>query len=362
MNNIIHSFHSLRGPRFPPPTLTLAQRVVDKIIKNALIYRTETGEALVGFAVPQEGKGEPDLYVIDTIAPDESAVRESARFLNGDTLQDDVMLWWSHNWKRLRKLSQDGVGNPLEAKFDLPLKHLGDWHKHPGDMVEPSGGDAMTARRQVAEDENQTPQIVVLLATIWDRYSAAAAQAADKIADDPEQSFPHWIQAEGDTMVRLDGWYMSRAYRHFTRLPVVIVPDSSLPALIALPWNLKDVERFHREVFSLRDEGFTVQVDYVDADDKMPLEICVGLYRPGEPYFYMVVTGADYPAQRPMLRTVPASRIAEIPDGADAFLALWPYATPISSAAYPDWAWTDTRTILELVEAVAARLPEKADS
>ena len=44
-------FYSITVARASLPRLTLAQRVVDKMVANAKKYDTETGESLVGFAV-----------------------------------------------------------------------------------------------------------------------------------------------------------------------------------------------------------------------------------------------------------------------------------------------------------------------
>src|ERR1700690_1503104 len=85
------------------PRLTLAQRVIDKIVRNAQIYDTETGESLVGLTLNKAGYAEPDLLVLDTIAPDDSAIRRGAYFEQGDDLQGDVFNWLSDNWDNQRK-------------------------------------------------------------------------------------------------------------------------------------------------------------------------------------------------------------------------------------------------------------------
>ncbi len=71
------------------PKLTIAQRVIDKIVQNALIYQTETGESLIGFRIPTADRPEPDLYVLETIPPDESAIRGAVVFEQGDDEQGD---------------------------------------------------------------------------------------------------------------------------------------------------------------------------------------------------------------------------------------------------------------------------------
>jgi hypothetical protein len=77
-------YHAVAVARANLPKLTLAQRVVDKIVRNALVYETETGESLVGCAVKALGLPEPDLYVLKPSRPT-SAIR-AARILSRATI------------------------------------------------------------------------------------------------------------------------------------------------------------------------------------------------------------------------------------------------------------------------------------
>ena len=45
--------------------------------------------------------------------------------------------------------------------------YLGDWHKHPGDLVEPSQGDAFTARDHLRDKVAGAPYVLVILATVF---------------------------------------------------------------------------------------------------------------------------------------------------------------------------------------------------
>src|SRR5215212_4263339 len=98
MSPDMNLFHAMAAAGSGLPRLTLAQRVVDNLVRNAQRYDTETGEVLVGFAVDIAGRQEPDLYVLDTVAPDASAIRHDVMFVQGDDLQGDVFNWWSDNW------------------------------------------------------------------------------------------------------------------------------------------------------------------------------------------------------------------------------------------------------------------------
>ena len=76
----------LKKSKSSVPNLVIAQRVVDKMAAAAKHFlQDETGEAMVGLIVKGTHTGVDTLYVLDTIAPDETAVvREWATFQQGD--------------------------------------------------------------------------------------------------------------------------------------------------------------------------------------------------------------------------------------------------------------------------------------
>jgi len=104
------------------PRIIVAQRVIDKIRRGALLYpEPETGEAMIGFVVPAPGRAEPDIYILDTISPGEQAVREWGMFEQGDDWQGDVFHWLFVNWEVSRRQRRLSYGNALAAKWDVPL-------------------------------------------------------------------------------------------------------------------------------------------------------------------------------------------------------------------------------------------------
>src|SRR5262245_52254434 len=105
----------LNIPRRSVPNLVVAQRVLDKMAKAASHYlQDETGEAMVGLLIPgTHTNGVPTLYVLDTIAPDETAVREWATFQQGDDRQDELIWWLQENWREMRRKKRDSKGKPM---------------------------------------------------------------------------------------------------------------------------------------------------------------------------------------------------------------------------------------------------------
>ena len=82
------------------PNLVLSQRAVERMLSAASQFMAdETGEAMVGFVIEDDTpEGLPTIYVLDTISPDETAVRRSHTFQQGDALQDEIIWWLQENW------------------------------------------------------------------------------------------------------------------------------------------------------------------------------------------------------------------------------------------------------------------------
>jgi hypothetical protein len=118
-------FNRLNGRSVP--NLVVARRVIDKMTAAVRFHiEDETGEAMVGLVVPGAyTNGVPTLYVLDTISPDESAIRQFHTFQQGDDRQDELIWWLQENWQQYRQ-------QHTQKKWDVPLRYLGDWHKQPG--------------------------------------------------------------------------------------------------------------------------------------------------------------------------------------------------------------------------------------
>ncbi len=374
------------------PRVIFAQRVVDKILRGALLYPgTETGEALIGLIVPQQGRQEPDIYVLDTIGPGEHAVREWGKFEQGDDWQGDVLHWMHVNWEAFRELRRPSYGNALAAKWDVPLMHVGDWHKQPGDMIEPSLGDENTARLMIADAETPVKHIIAPIVTLYPLgNNAESAPAAEPTAQAPsitdENAGPDGepenetveVVAAGDPLtmpeqhantivrnledegwtVRVDCWYMSTRVRRFVPVALTIWPDERLPGLPPVAWHLAYPRRFDQEFRLLRDAGYMVDVVRFDADGKPPYEICFSVYKRGSKHVILLVTSVDYPVQMPAVRAAP---LVSVTDDEDVFEKLYAESRSLLLTELPDWEWDSKRTLIELVWHVEQVLGDRAD-
>ncbi|GIV80893.1 MAG: hypothetical protein KatS3mg051_0247 [Anaerolineae bacterium] len=342
------------------PRLVLAERVLDKIVQGALRYpEPETGEAMVGLIVPQPGRLEPDVYVLETISPGPDAVREWGRFEQGDDWQGDVFHWWHVNWEAFRELRRPSYGKALAAKWDVPLAHVGDWHKQPGDMIAPSGGDARTARAMIEDKETPVELVVAPIVTMYpltevstneEGVEEASVQGMPSLGP---QSIVRRCEEEG-WLVRIDFWYMSRRAPRFVAVAPVVWPDDRLPALPPLAWHLAHPRRFEQEYDLLREAGYTVDVVRWDADGRPPYEICFAVFKEGASQVVLLVTGMDYPNTMPAVRVAP---LVTVEEDQDMFETLYAASRPLLTTQLPDWPWDSRRTLIELVWHVEKSAP-----
>ena len=335
-NNIANSILTHRRPIYRP-SLTIAQRVIDAIVANASRYETETGEALIGMALPRKGDNaaiDPDLVVLDTIAPDASVIQTSVYFEQGDYLQDDTFAWLSANWNDMRKRPE----SKPEERWNTPLIHLGDWHKHPGMLVEPSIGDSHTAVDLIFDRDIQRPYVLAILATIWERESAYKS-VQDLINVPIKNGTPLVVDLPADPTlaVRIDCWYLSRQTRIFVRIDPTVVPNNALPTLPIVGWHLRDTKRVWREYDAFRSAGYSIQFDEHDTDGIPPRELCFTLISTDERSGWIIVTSADYPAQPPILRRISTEALGTLSTDRPAFDQLWPHSVPVPPAELPPW-------------------------
>jgi hypothetical protein len=369
------------------PRIVVAERVIEKMLRGALLYpEPETGEAMIGLIAGQAGRMEPDIYVMDTISPGEHAVRHWGMFEQGGDWQADVFNWLHDNWEAFRELRRPSYGRALAAKWDMPLMHVGDWHKQPGDMIEPSAGDEQTARYMINDAETPINQVVAPIVTMYslkespavempqDQPAAVEGEAPDEAEEStapasvsrpedawknpPASAIVRELEKEG-WAVRIDFWYMSKRSKRFVPVNPVIWPDDRLPGLPPVAWHLLHPKRFDQEYDLLTQSGYAVDVVRWDADGRPPYEICFSIYKPGSKHVIVLVTSVDYPVQMPALRVSPLVSVSE---DEDVFERIYEASKPVLPIQLPDWAWDSKRTLIELVWHLEKTLKEDGQS
>ncbi len=323
--------HRPDAPPAPVPNLVIAWRVLTRIAAAARqSLEDETGEALIGM-VAAGAAGVPTIYALDTISPDDSALRLYHTFQQGDARQDELIWWLQENWRAARPTL-----TPADARFDVPLRYLGDWHKQPGAMIAPSGGDLGTALDWLDDDSNGADWLLAPIVTLID--------AAHAVATAPGSAHLT-IPGVGATALRVDFWYIDSARRDFVPIAPVTYPDEQLPTLARYPWHLIDADRFDAEMRRIEDAGYFVSVTLWDADGAAPLEVCLLAARVGSDTLTIVVTPHDYPVHPPTVRVAPIVPMGTEDDLYRVFAGAWAQSQPTALA------WTADGGLVGMIRA-----------
>ncbi|MBZ0300734.1 MAG: hypothetical protein K8J31_13375, partial [Anaerolineae bacterium] len=295
--NRLRSFNS---NRHNVPNLVVSQRALDKMAAAARHFiQDETGEAMVGLIVPGEHTGVNTIYVLDTISPDDSAVRQFHTFQQGDERQDEIIWWLQENWRVYREKRRGSYGSALQAKWDVPLRYLGDWHKQPGFMIAPSGGDQHTALDWLDDDENGMTYLLAPILTLGHPATVVSAPHANFVM----------IPQEDDLNIRVDFWYIHRDMRLFQPILPAIYPDDQLPRLSAYPWHLVNPQRANQEFARLHEEELFTSIVLWNATPEPPLEVCFLTARMGSDKVLLLVTSWNYPEQPPCAHVAPFEQL-----------------------------------------------------
>lgn len=396
------------------PRVVVAQRVIEKLKRGALLYpEPETGEALIGLLVHAENRPEPDIYILDTIGPGDAAVREWGMFEQGSDWQGDVFHWLWINWEAYRTQRRPSYGNALAAKWDTPLQHVGDWHKQPGDMIAPSGGDAHTARRMIEDSETPVEHLVAPIVTMYPLRESRPAPLTAALAtsgppnDDAaaiapdEDAAPETVpnpapgsaeDADSEQVTATDSQPSPASADQPPASPGVRLVQSVLPP-----------HKPNALVFEMPDDGWIIRVDFwymskrqkrfvpiipeVWDDEKLPglppiawhltqprrFEQELALLKEGGYEVDVVRWDADgkppfeicfsvyKPGRQHVILLVtsadypadqPAVRIAplvSVAPGEDVFEKLYEASWPVLMNQMPDWPWDSKHTLVELV-------------
>ena len=322
------------------PNLVLSRRAVDKMLSAASQYiADETGEAMLGFIIEDDTpEGLPTIYVLDTISPDETAVRRSHTFQQGDGLQDEVILWLQENWHFHREKHRGT--DALPGRFDVPLRYLGDWHKQPGSMIQPSHGDLMTALSWLDDDEEMDNLLVPIVTVGYAPIIAESDLAVNYIS----------VPMDNGTDMRVDWWYIHRDVRVFQPVHPKIVEEDELPQMMKYGWHIVEADRLTSETLAMADDGLLVRTLVYECDGEVPLEYCFFTIRQGASFLLLLVTQHDYPQTSPRAYRAPFTNELDLMDPVATFQKLWELATPIEDPE--GWEWSSGKYLIDYVIAI----------
>jgi hypothetical protein len=318
------------------PKLVIAEHAVDKIMKAATQYaEDETGEAMIGFMLP--GDDLLTYYVMETISPDDSAVRHTHTFQQGDPWQDEMIWWMQENWRVRREKDHAGT------MWDAPLRYLGDWHKQPGYMIAPSGGDLQTALDWLDDPENGQDALLVPIVTL-----------GHPATTDDSPNTNYFTRHSGDgSALRVDWWYIHRDVRRFQPMTPEVLPGSDLPRLVVnAPWHLRDEDRFNLEFKRLRQNGLISTPTIANIDGVLPLEFCIAAARMDGSRIFLIATHWDYPERPPLMRVAPVVELEPGQQVADMFETWWRSGDLFDDP--PGWTWNEETHLVDYIQAIEA--------
>lgn len=323
------------------PNLVLSRRAVERMLSAAGQFMAdETGEAMVGFIVEDDTpEGLPTIYVLDTISPDETAVRRSHTFQQGDALQDEIIWWLQENWHFHRERHRGA--DALPDRFDVPLRYLGDWHKQPGSMIQPSHGDLMTALSWLDDDDLAMEFLLVPIVTVGHAPIIGESDLAVNYITVP---------MDNGTCMRVDWWYIHRDVRVFQPVHPQIVAAEQLPQMMKYGWHVVLPDRLTSETLAMADDGLLVRTLFYECDGEVPLEFCFFTIRQGASSFVLFVTQHDYPRSAPKAFEAPFLEGLNLMDPVATFQSLWEVARPIPDP--PEWTWSQDRYLIDYVIAI----------
>jgi hypothetical protein len=335
------------------PNLMISQRLVDRVVKATEHFiEDETGETMVGLVVDtDEPEKMPTLYVLDAIAPDDSVIRRSTMFEQGDEMQGDIFLWLMDNWNTYLELGKDMSGKPIKEEWKTELKHLGDWHKQPGFMIQPSGGDLMTALRIMDDEEQGFEYLLVPIVTL----------GHPSVTDEEGAQVNYFTVPQADgTSLRMDWWYIHRDVRVFQPITPKIIPVNELPDLTPYPWHILRRDLLDEEVGQLQDDGkFLIGSTSIlmEIDGDLPLEICFIVGQAGSGDVYLVITDWNYPKAKPRIYIAPFTGVDTSMYIYDIFTALYANAKP---APEVDYQWDeDSSYIVDYLAVIEQHLGKR---
>ena len=253
-----------------------------------------------------------------------------------------VFFGWPKNWY------EDHLED--ERWGQLPLQHLGDWHKQPSSMTIPSRGDYQSAKEILRDEHWRLPFILQPIVTLSDEFNHLYDQ--EKYDDFLVHTDDRGRQA------RIDFWYLSKSLRRYEKLTNVgVVSEGAyevLPELAQLPWNLSAPQRMHFEEFSLANDRRNFEALYFNTDGVPPLEYCLVVQLSDGINHVLVATQFDFPKRPPVAWYIEMRPEQETRGLLERVRDAWPSREPVGPT--PGWRWSSNTSISSYIGMIEMQL------
>ena len=186
-------------------------------------------------------------------------------------------------------------GTPaLPDRFDVPLRYLGDWHKQPGSMIQPSHGDLMTALSWLDDDELGMDYLLVPIVTVGHA----------RIIGESELSVNYiTVPMDNGTDMRVDWWYIHRDVRVFQPVHPQITEEEELPQMMKYAWHVVLPDRLTSETLAMADDGLLVRTLFYECDGRSAARVLLFHHTTRRQLFPSVCYAARLSAIHPQWHT-----------------------------------------------------------
>ncbi|OGG08630.1 hypothetical protein A2154_02325 [Candidatus Gottesmanbacteria bacterium RBG_16_43_7] len=284
----------VKSEGYSGPEIIVPRRVFDMIAREAQAHEpTETGQALLGIRTPTQ------IVILVTVPDLTDTIRQAAYFKQGGSDQVEIFHWHEKHWKAMIADTPPMSGwtpttvvpkGTTPAELRLELYHVGDWHKHPGQLKILSTTDIGTIDGLFADPENRLSEYVAPIITA-SYYNQALLGERDAE-----------VTYRFGTELQLNWYYLTKGESIIWHVKPTVVADKCLPWFPPLPWHLNDLERFQYELGQLQSEGHTVRWTVRQMDRDLEMEIIFAVDNPAWTKRLLITTDFDYPKSPPRIQ------------------------------------------------------------
>ena len=282
------------------PRLIVAERVARAMFEEAMHHEpTETGQALIGLSPNPE-----TLFVLGVVPDVLDTTRDPAFFAQGGDDQVQIFRWLNKHWEKMRKkvdpastwkLGDIILKGTIPQDLNIPLRVVGDWHRHPGMYKVLSPHDRSTILSILSDDAQQKSTYLTPIAVLEEERKLEWKLNRDELE-----------LSQVKSKVLINWWFNTRENPFWVyKLIPEIVPDQYLPWLPPISWHLVTPNRLKVELTRLEKAGCRVNWTVKEMNGDVHIEELVfGVDHPDWKKRLLLVTQWDYPRSQPTYQII----------------------------------------------------------